>query len=649
MYLFSASQGQGTSAWPWLERRADRVQAGDEVAVVAQHLERAGAHAGHDPHRHGHVGRVGDLHADVGDVRAERAHGERHHVHGPALHRAAEELGERLAHLGRVPPVVGGPGVDLVGRADEGPVLHPGHVARVGVGPVAVRPLGLGQPGEGALVHQQLAQPVVLLGRTVAPLDRVGGGERRHLLHPGDQLAIVGGGHGWLRFLLGHWLFELFGVTGHGHVRPPMVGMKPWRLPNPGRRSSAPVGTRMPPSSASPDALAGRLRAASDRGRSGSATTPPWWSAPPGRLVLATDAVVAGVHADLALVGPGRPGLEGLDRRRERHRRHGRPPAPRAGHPLRAARDRPGRPGQGVGRGVGRWRCPVVGGDLSSAGQVVVSVAVTGVLDGDLPPGHPGRRPTGGPLLVDRPAGRLGGRAATAPRRAGRAGGAGDREGAEVPSDTATALVEAHRRPRARLAEGRAARQAGATGHDRRLRRAGHRPAPPGRRLGGGVRLDEVPVAAGATARRRWAAARTTSWWWPPPTRTRLADRFAGPGCDRRWSSAAAPPTPASACWTGSRCPRWAGSTGRGVDRRGQPAGQPAEGTRRGGLVTLPARMHEVQTWRRRGDAVDQGPDPLDVGVPAALGAPVGVAEAHAERRLLAADLTYRCHRPTSS
>ena len=74
------------------ERHADRVHAGDELAVVAEHLERAGAHAGHDPHRDRDVGGVGELDADVGDRRAERAHRERDHVHRAALHRALEEL-----------------------------------------------------------------------------------------------------------------------------------------------------------------------------------------------------------------------------------------------------------------------------------------------------------------------------------------------------------------------------------------------------------------------------------------------------------------------------------------------------------------------------------------------------------------------------
>ena len=50
------------------------------------------------------------------------------------------------------------------------------------------------------------------------------------------------------------------------------------------------------------------------------------------------------------------------------------------------------------------------------------------------------------------------------------------------------------------------------------------------------------------------------------------------------------------------------------------------------------------------GRSVHQGPDPLDVRVPTTLGPPVGVADVHAERRLLPAHLTHRCHDvPTSS
>ncbi len=44
------------------------------------------------------------------------------------------------------------------------------------------------------------------------------------------------------------------------------------------------------------------------------------------------------------------------------------------------------------------------------------------------------------------------------------------------------------------------------------------------------------------------------------------------------------------------------------------------------------------------GGAVDNGPHLLHVGIPASLGTTVGVAQVHAERRLLAAHLTYSCH-----
>ena len=71
MYLLSASHGHGDvragGAVGEHERVADRVDAGHELAVVAEHVEDGLAHAGHDPHVHHDVGGVGELHADVGD------------------------------------------------------------------------------------------------------------------------------------------------------------------------------------------------------------------------------------------------------------------------------------------------------------------------------------------------------------------------------------------------------------------------------------------------------------------------------------------------------------------------------------------------------------------------------------------------------
>ena len=116
---------------------------------------------------------------------------------------------ERAPHLVGIPPVVGRPGVGLERRADEGPVLHPGHVAGVRVGPVAVGPLGVRELGEGPVVHQQLAQPVVLLGRAVAPFD---GGRARseQRSRPPTRSASC--------FRSGAW--AAYSSSGSGSVRP---------------------------------------------------------------------------------------------------------------------------------------------------------------------------------------------------------------------------------------------------------------------------------------------------------------------------------------------------------------------------------------------------------------------------------------------
>src|ERR1700675_1065697 len=58
-------------------------------------------------------------------------------------------------------------------------------------------------------------------------------------------------------------------------------------------------------------------------------------------------------------------------------------------------------------------------------------------------------------------------------------------------------------------------------------------------------------------------------------------------------------------------------------------------------LARLDARRADVQP---AGSAIDDGAHLLDVGVPAALGAAMRVADAHAEVRTLTAHLAYRRH-----
>ena len=132
-------------------------------------------------------------------------------------------------------------------------------------------------------------------------------------------------------------------------------------------------------------------------------------------------------------------------------------------------------------------------------------------------------------------------------------------------------------------------------------------------------------------------------------------DGQSDPGPDRRYQ------TGVSAAGAGRRAtrpvtemvvgrgppPRLVGS-GEWPGDRMEPA-QPGM-FRTGRLTTLPERMHEVQALSRRGEPSTRARTRLDVRIPAALGPPVGVTDVHPERRLLAADLTHRCHdTPTSS
>ena len=89
--------------------------------------------------------------------------------------------------------LVGPASASLVG-ADEGAVLDPGDVARVGVGPVGTGPLRRVELGEGAGVDQLLAEERVLLVGPVEPVDVVRLAELDHLVDPREQSGVSGGG-----------------------------------------------------------------------------------------------------------------------------------------------------------------------------------------------------------------------------------------------------------------------------------------------------------------------------------------------------------------------------------------------------------------------------------------------------------------------
>lgn len=220
---------------------------------------------------------------------------------------------------------------------------------------------------------------------------------------------------------------------------------------------------------------------------------------PAGRLVLATDAVVEGVHADLALVGLDDLGWKALTACVSDLGAMGARPC----HALVALCVPPGTDldllANGVAAASARWGCPVVGGDVTTAGQVMVTVAVTGALDGPLPALCRSGASPGDRLLVTGP---LGASAAGLRVLRGRSeGGSGEAsgKGSVGGSGGTDALVAAHRRPLARLPEGAVAREAGASAAmdvSDGLALDLHRLAEASRV---GVRLDQVPAAPGAT------------------------------------------------------------------------------------------------------------------------------------------------------
>lgn len=212
---------------------------------------------------------------------------------------------------------------------------------------------------------------------------------------------------------------------------------------------------------------------------------------PPGPLVLATDAVVAGVHADLSLTTLGDLGWKALAATVSDIGALGARPchalltlcAPAGADVLALA--------EGVAQASAAFSCPVVGGDVTEALEVVVSVAATGALDGPEPPVLRGGARPGDALFVTGPLG-----ASAAGLRLLRAGGGVAAAG--VPAG-GRALVDAHRRPVPRLAEGVTARHAGATAMmdvSDGLALDLHRLADAS---GVGFSLDHLPVADGAS------------------------------------------------------------------------------------------------------------------------------------------------------
>ena len=208
-------------------------------------------------------------------------------------------------------------------------------------------------------------------------------------------------------------------------------------------------------------------------------------SIPPGnRMLLAADTVVGGVHADLEIVGLDDFGWKAMTACLSDIAAMGGDPCWALVTVTGADHDEIRSLYAGVADASRRFGCPVVGGDLTGGPGLVVTVAMVGSCDGP-PVLRSGARP-GDEVWVTGPLG-----ASSAGLRHLRANG---------PGGAAAGLARSHARPQPRLAEGRAARAAGATAmidvSDGLAADVGHI----ARESGVGIDLSEVPVADGATS-----------------------------------------------------------------------------------------------------------------------------------------------------
>ncbi len=201
------------------------------------------------------------------------------------------------------------------------------------------------------------------------------------------------------------------------------------------------------------------------------------------RMVLTADAVVAGVHADLSLVGLDDLGWKAMVVSLS-------DVAAMGGSPSHALVSVTGPADtdldllyRGIAEAAAAYACPVVGGDLTGGAQLVVSVFLTGTVDDAGAVLRSGAR-EGDVIYVTGPLG-----ASAAGLRLLRAGAVSD----DHP------CVVAHRRPRARVAEGEVARDGGATSlidvSDGLAADMGHLADA----SGVGMVVDHVPVAEGAS------------------------------------------------------------------------------------------------------------------------------------------------------
>ena len=164
------------------------VQTLDEVRAVAERVHHALADTGHDEHVQHDVNGVGQLNADLAELRADNAHGVGDNVHRLALVRAGVQLGQLCVALLRIHPVVDVACVLFLTGADKGPAFHARHVVDCGAVQVAVRILLLVQLNQLAGRAGNAAQALCLFLAAVDPYNVL---RLNHVSHRTDPILNV--------------------------------------------------------------------------------------------------------------------------------------------------------------------------------------------------------------------------------------------------------------------------------------------------------------------------------------------------------------------------------------------------------------------------------------------------------------------------
>ena len=126
-------------------------------------------------------------------MRTQWPHAERHNIHGAALHATGKETIQRRAHFRRRNPVVGRTGIFFFLRTDIGAIFHASHIARIGQREIGIRAQFFVEFLERTGRDQLPAETIVFFGRTIAPVNTCGPGQRGNFIHPRQQFCVACG------------------------------------------------------------------------------------------------------------------------------------------------------------------------------------------------------------------------------------------------------------------------------------------------------------------------------------------------------------------------------------------------------------------------------------------------------------------------